>query len=155
MAINFLILTKKELLRLLASFILGLIIGAISLNLIVGPKLDSLIFENKSLTKQVDEQKNRLTKLEDSLAQEKNEVIKNIEIKFTSEIDKHISQALEEEVFAIIKTLIGKEIKKIDPEPLIKALDQRIVKINESEYKLNLVWSIFQQETIVYFEIVD
>jgi len=155
LAINFLILTKKELIRILAGFILGVIIGGVGLNLIVGPKLDSLLFENRELRKQAKEQKDRLKKLEESLAKEKHEVIKNIEIKFNSEIDKHLRQQLEEKIFAIIKDLIGTEIKKIDPEPLIKALDHRIVKIDDSEYKLNLVWFIFQQETIVYFEIAD
>ncbi len=155
MAINFLTLTKKELLRLLASFILGIIIGAISLNLIVGPQLDKLLFENKELTKQAKEQKERLSKLEESLAKEENEVIKNLEIKFDSEVDKHIRQQLEEKVFTIVKDLIGKELKKIDPEPLIRALDQRIIKIDDSEYKLDLNWFIFQQETIIYFEIID
>lgn len=134
---------------------MGLIIGGVGLNLIVGPQLDKLLFENNELTRQVKEQEERLSKLEESLAKEEREVINNIKIKFDSEVDKHIKQQLEEKVFTIIKDLIGKEIKQIDPEPLIKALDQRIIEIDDSEYKLDLIWVIFQQETTVYFEIID
>ncbi len=153
MIFNFLILTKKELLYTLASFLAGFILGIVILNLIVSKELDQLIYERKELITEIENQKTQLENLEESLAEEKKKVIQKLKIRIETELEKHIKQELEKEIFQILNSLIGRDIGKIDGSLIAETIDERIVIIQKKRYKLKLIWLIIQPEVKVSFEI--
>ena len=153
MAFRFLTLTKAELLVISAAFILGIILGSSLINLIIGAQLDQLLYEKKKLVAKVNNQQTKLNKLEQSLAQRKKPVIQNLEIKINNKLDKHSKQNIEEQLFDLLNSLIGREIADIDTELLATTLENRIITIEDSNYKLNLTWLVIHPTTTISFTI--
>ncbi|MFO7820067.1 MAG: hypothetical protein R6V17_07510 [Halanaerobacter sp.] len=145
MAFKFLTLTKNQLLLLGAVFILGVILGSSTINLIIGRQLDQLLYERKKLIAKINKQQTKLNKLEKSLAQQKRPVIQNINIEIITKLDKHIQQDLEEELFKLLNNLIGRDIAKIDTELLATNLEDRIIKTEDENYKSDLKWMIINR----------
>ncbi|MBM7555572.1 hypothetical protein [Halanaerobacter jeridensis] len=142
MSFNFLTLTKSQILIICTAFILGIILGSSIINLIIGLQLDQLLYEKKKLIAQVNNQQTKLNKLEKSLAQRKKPVIQNIKIEIETKLDKHTQQNLEEEIFNLLNSLIGREISKVDTQLLGTTLENRIIKTENENFKLNLQWII-------------
>lgn len=155
MSFKFLTLTKSQLLVICASFILGILLGSSIINIIIGRQLDQLLYEKKKLVAQVNNQQTKLNKLEKSLAQRKKPVIQNITIEFKTKLDKHTQQNLEEKLFELLNSLIGREITKIDTALLSTTLENRIIKTENQNYKLNLHWIIIHPITKFSFTIQE
>ncbi|OCL25341.1 hypothetical protein U472_13370 [Orenia metallireducens] len=155
MSFNFLTLTKNDILRLFASFLLGMITGITILNLLVGPQLDQLIFEREELLSEIESQQTTLDKLEESLAEERRKVIQDLTIEIENKIDKHIKQELKKDIFEILKSLIGRDISKVDGKLLAETLDGRIIIVEKKSYKLNFLWIIIQPNAIISFKIIE
>ncbi|TDX58948.1 hypothetical protein [Orenia marismortui] len=155
MTFNFLTLTKQDLLRMFACFILGMIFGITLFNLLVAQQLDQLIFEKEELLSKIDNQQTQLNNLEESLAQERRKVIKNLSIDIENKLDKHIKQELKKDIFEILKTLIGRDISKVDGKLLAGTLDQRTVIIEKKSYQLNLIWIIIQANSSFSFKVIE
>ncbi|ADL13380.1 hypothetical protein [Acetohalobium arabaticum] len=152
MKFRFLTLTRHELYQLLATFILGLIIGALVINLITARQIDQLIYKNKELTNQIQAQNDELEKLEESLANRKWKVVQNIKIIIETEENKHIKQQLEEKLYELLKSIIGRQMNKIDGTLISNTIDDRVILVDSANYKINLIWLLLQQETIVKVE---
>lgn len=148
-------MTKNDILRLFASFLLGMIAGITILNLLVGPQLDQLIFEREELLSEIESQQTTLDKLEESLAEERRKVIQDLTIEIENKIDKHIKQELKKDIFEILKSLIGRDISKVDGKLLAETLDGRIIIVEKKSYKLNFLWIIIQPNAIISFKIIE
>ena len=153
MSFNFLTLTKTDLLRLLASFILGFIIGITLFNLLITPQLDQLIYEKNKLLTKIENQQTQLEKLEESLAQEKKKIIQELEIEINTKLDKHIKQELKQKIFKILDSLIGRNINKIDGNLIANTLNERIIIIEKNNYELNLLWFIIKPHSVISFKV--
>lgn len=149
MKFKFLSLTKADLIRLLAAFLLGLIIGALILNLIMAQQIDKLIYDNKKLNDKIESKNNELKKLEKSLAQRKWKVVQKIKIMVETEENKHIKQELESELYQILKNIIGRQMNKIDGTLISDTIDDRIIIIDDTNYEIDLIWLLLKEETIV------
>ncbi len=141
--------------QLLAAFILGVIFGITLFNLLISPELDQLLFEREELKSTIDTQETKLNKLEESLAQARHRIIQNLEIKLPDTLDKHLKQKLKQDIFELLKSLIGREIKKIDGSLLAETLDNRIVIVEKKNYQLDLNWFIIKNNSIFSFEIIE
>ncbi|MCK8828453.1 DUF1664 domain-containing protein [Natroniella acetigena] len=153
MAFNFLTLTKTELLRLVASFIFGVIIGVTLFNLFIGQQFDQLIYEKEELKAKLENQTAQLEQLEESLAEERKKIIQKLQVKIETDLDKHITQELKQKIFNLLKSLIGREIDNIDGNLIAETLEERILIIEGDEYELDLLWFMIQPEAIVSFKI--
>ncbi|WP_408955022.1 hypothetical protein [Natroniella sp. ANB-PHB2] len=153
MNFNFLTLTKSELLRLVASFIFGVIIGVTLLNLFVGHRVDNLIYEKEELKANLENQEAQLERLEESLAEERKKIIQKLKVKIETDLDKHITQQLKQKIFNLLKSLIGREIDNIDGKLIAETLEGRIVIIEGDEYELDLLWFMIQPDAVVSFEV--
>ncbi|MGM0370095.1 MAG: hypothetical protein ACQEP9_06735 [Bacillota bacterium] len=153
MSFNFLSITKAELLVICAAFILGIILGSSIINLVIGAQLDQLLYEKKKLIAKNNNQQTKLNKLQESLAQRKKPVIQNLEIEITTQLDKHTKQNLEEKLFELLNSLIGREIAKIDTQLIASTLENRIIKTEDNNYKLNLNWLIIHPTTTINFSL--
>lgn len=153
MSFKFLTLTRSQALAFGAVFILGIIIGSSIINLIIGLQLDQLLYERKKLTAQVNNQQTKLKKLEKNLAQRRKPVIQNIKLIIESDLDKHTQHSLEEELFKLLNSLIGRKIKNIDTTLLSTTLEDRIINSEGVSYQLNLVWIIIHPTAKFSFQI--
>ncbi|WP_027338919.1 hypothetical protein [Halonatronum saccharophilum] len=153
MTFKFLTLTKEDLLRILASFILGLIIGATILNLSISPYLDELIYQNKELESQVESQETQLNNLEESLAEERRKVIRRVEVQLDSTLDKHINQELKKRILDLLNSLVGRDLDDVDGSLLAQTLNNRIIIIEGKSYKLDLIWIVIQPTSIVNLKV--
>ena len=155
MKFRFLTLTRNELYQLLAAFILGLIIGALIINLITARQIDRLIYKNKELTNKIQTKNNELKKLEKSLANRKWKVVQNLKIIIKTEENKHIKQQLEEKLYELLKSIIGRQMNKIDGTLISNTIDDRVILVDDTNYKINLIWLLLQRETVVKVEAVN
>lgn len=155
MSFNFLTLTKDDILRLFAVFTLGMIIGVTLLNLVVAPQLDQLIFQREELLSKIESQQTTLDKLEESLAEERKKVIQDLTIEIENKMDKHVKQELKKDIFEILKSLIGRDISKVDGKLLAQTLDGRIIIVEKKSYKLDFLWIVIQPDTTISFKIIE
>lgn len=154
MQLNFLVLTKRELIQLAASFLLGFILGSCLLNMWVGRELDQLIYEKKELIGKINNQQTKLNKLQESLKEQKKTVVQEIKINITTEdLDKHLRQELKDKIFNLLNSIIGRNISEIDGQVLVENLDNRVIIIEQTNYQLDLNWLLIQPTTMVEFEI--
>jgi len=149
MKFRFLSLTKAELMQLIASFILGFIMGALILNLVVASEIDSLIYKNRELNSKIKNQNEELKKLEESLSSRKWKVVQKIKIVVETEENKHIKQELESKLYEILNSIIGRQMNKIDGTLISNTVDDRVIIIDGTNYQIDLIWLLLQEETIV------
>ncbi|SDC17105.1 MULTISPECIES: hypothetical protein [unclassified Candidatus Frackibacter] len=149
MKFRFLSLTKAELMQLIASFILGFIMGALILNLIVANEIDNLIYKNRELNSKIKNQNEELKKLEESLSSRKWKVVQKIKIVVETEENKHIKQELESKLYEILNSIIGRQMNKIDGTLISNTVDDRVIIIDDTNYQIDLIWLLLQEETIV------
>jgi len=149
MKFRFLSLTKAELMQLIASFILGFIMGALILNLIVASEIDNLIYKNRELNSKIKNQNEELKKLEESLSSRKWKVVQKIKIVVETEENKHIKQELESKLYEILNSIIGRQMNKIDGTLISNTVDDRVIIIDGTNYQIDLIWLLLQEETIV------
>ncbi|MBM7622586.1 hypothetical protein [Sporohalobacter salinus] len=149
MKFRFLTLTQRELYQLLAAFILGVIVGGLIINLITARQIDQLIYENNELTNKIQTKNNELKKLEESLANRKWKVVQNIKIIIETEENKHIKQKLKEKLYELLKSIIGRQMNKIDGTLISNTIDDRVILVDDTNYKINLIWLLLQRETII------
>lgn len=152
MKFRFLTITRHELHQLLAAFILGLIIGGVIINLITAHQIDRLIYKNKELTNKIQTKNNELEKLEESLANRKWKIIQKLEIVIETEENKHIKQQLEEKLYELLESIVGRQMNKIDGTLISNTIDDRVILVDGTNYKINLIWLLLQRKTIVKVE---
>ncbi|GAB6138715.1 hypothetical protein [Halanaerobaculum tunisiense] len=149
MQVNFLALTKKELVRLLASFLLGLIVGGSLINFWIGSQLDQLIYEKKQLIATINTQETELKQLKESLQEEKRTVVQELKINIQTELDKHTKQELKEKLFGILNSLLGRNISQIDGQLIAETINDRVIISEEKSYQIQVTWLVIQPQSIV------
>lgn len=131
----------KYFIFLITGIIIGGMAGIISLNLLISSRIDEYYKEIQSLQSIIEEKDLQLQKLEKVLNSKKL-LIKDIKVELVfknEEYDDEIVKiTLEKHIKEKYKELLGKEISKIDVEILWEVVDNRIMKIDNMEYRLNL-----------------
>lgn len=121
----------------IAGILVGIIMGTAALIVIVSYRIDSY-YERIVYLEQVIQDKNVILEKFQKNVNTQSLVIKNIEVVLLfngNEIDKI---TLEKSVKEKYSTLLGKEVKKIDPDLIIEVVDKRILRIGDKEYKLRV-----------------
>lgn len=121
----------------IAGLVIGVIIGASSLMLAVSYRMDSWYQRITYLEQSVEEKNSILEKLNKN-GNPRTLTIKGIEVVLAfggNEIDKiHMEKAIKEKYVP----LIGKDVKKVDPDIIAEVVDKRILKIEDKEYKVKV-----------------
>lgn len=146
--IRFLAFKRNEMLQLVAFFLLGTITGAVIINIYMGKKLDHLYYENKDLLEEVAAQRYRLERLEESLEDYRNPVIKEIQIEIESREEKHMEQDVKAELHLILKPLIGMEVDQVDGTLLRQTLHGRLVKVGDKSFEIFMNLVLLAPKTI-------
>jgi len=121
--------------------IAGILIGATALTILVSYRMDKLYENLAALENVINEKDAKLKKLEESIntmyfvLQDIEIIVEFIGEDAGDEIDRiEIEKAIKEKY----TELLGKEVKSIDPDLVVKVVDHRIFKLDEKEYRLRV-----------------
>ena len=118
-------------------FVLGILAGIISMNLIVSYKIDEFHKQIHHLESIVDNREVRLKKLEESI-NHRRYLIKNVKIHLEFEGDNIERLSIENALKDMCNILLGKEVKAIDLDLVVAMIDKRIVHLHGNEYRANV-----------------
>lgn len=121
----------------MAGVLIGILIGAVSFMLVVSYRMD-LLYKKITYLEQILQDKNAILKKFEKNINTKSLTIKGIEVVLTfggNEIDKMQIQKVIKEKYI---SLLGKEVKKVDPDIVVEVIDKRILKIGNRDYKLKV-----------------
>ncbi|MFW5890851.1 MAG: hypothetical protein ACOCUI_01375 [bacterium] len=149
----FLIFSKKELIYIIAVFILGVITGASLLNLYISHEVDQLILKKNSLQNEVENQKKQIEKLTTNLEEKKQNIITDIIIDLDTNYNKHIEQDIQRKISVLLESLIGKEIEKIDPHLIISIVNEREITIENDKYLVEFLSLIVKEKIELYLSV--
>lgn len=173
---------RKETLKFLISFITGIVcgtlIGAAILAVIVSYRLDNQYKRITYLETTIEDKDARLKKLEESINTQ-GLILQDIEVNLnfnqieeednTEENDKGpLKNSSEYEIDNIddidkidieknikqkYNSLLGKEIKNIDPDIIVEVIDKRIFKLENREYRLKVEKLILTETLRLYINV--
>mgnify|MGYP006275455023 FL=1 len=132
---KFLVLSKKDIFRLIAVLTLGILLGGAGVNLIMGYRLDDMVYENKELAHKLQEEKERLKLFEKDYYG--TPVVHKIVLKLNCNADKHTEQELEKKIKDLLTGLVGLKIDQLDAGILNDILHERIIQIDSESYLIN------------------
>ncbi|MFW5998527.1 MAG: hypothetical protein ACOCP5_02110 [Halanaerobiaceae bacterium] len=152
----FYIFTREQIKYILAIFILGIIIGSTGLNLLVSNRIDNLILNKNELEKKIEQQNQKIEKLEQNIQEHKNNFITDIVIEIDSDLNKHKQQVIKEKIFSLLENQIGKNVDQFDPVIITDIIDQRLISYEDTEIKIKLKYLIiYNQELHLTIEIQE
>ncbi|WP_251859821.1 hypothetical protein [Clostridium sp. Marseille-Q2269] len=142
------------------SFCVGLVtgglVGIIFFSLFISYKIENYHREITYLNNVIEDQQVRLDGLENKLSKKKL-IVKKIEIdmqfKNTEEHDELVSIELEKYIKEKFNDLIGKDVDKLDGDILLQVVDNRIMKINNKQYKLKVQKIIISQNIKFHIQV--
>ncbi len=115
----------------------GIVTGVAVFNLLVSYRMDQYYQEIRQLELANDEKETRLRRLEES-ADKTKYILKKIEVVLIYEGDELDKIALEKSIKDKYGQLLGKEVRGIDIDLAAEVVDERIIKLEEGEYRLKL-----------------
>lgn len=121
----------------ISGMVVGILAGVAVFSVLVSYRIDQYYLEIRQLEVANEEKDKRLLKLEESVDKTKY-MLKKIEVILIYEGDGLDKIALEKSIKKKYEQLLGKEVDKIDIDLVAEVIDQRIMKLEEREYKLKL-----------------
>lgn len=121
--------------RLLASFLLGALCGAMLAASRVASRLDGLVVENRQLAQQLQESQWQVERLEEQLRKRSRPTVTGAEVVVMFR-DPVVRLALEQEARRVVQDLIGREVATLDPLLVMHRLDGRVVTVESRPYLL-------------------
>jgi|SRR5680860_378665 len=121
----------------LAGILIGILIGTAAFNILVSYRMDQFYKRIAFLEQTVSDRNAVLDKFEKNI-NTRSLIIKGIEVVLVfdgDEIDKILIEKIIKDKYG---TLLGKEVKNIDPDLIIEVVDKRIFKIEDKEFKLRV-----------------
>ncbi|HBV87107.1 hypothetical protein [Desulfosporosinus sp.] len=120
-----------------SGIIIGIIIGIAGFSVMVSYRMDQLYKKVAYLEQTIQDKNIVLEKFEKNI-NTWSLIIKGIEVVLAFDGDEIDKIQVEKNIKDKYATLLGKEVKKIDPDLIIEVVDKRIFKIDDKEYKLKV-----------------
>ncbi len=141
---KFLVISKEDLIRMIACLLLGILLGGISTNILMGKRYDELLLTNQTLLIQLEEDKQRLKQLEKDT--NGTPIVKKVVLKLFTKEDIHTETDLEEKIKELLTGLVGLEINQLDTTILRDILHERSVILGEDAFILAVETIIVDDE---------
>ncbi|MCR1933358.1 hypothetical protein ACQX0N_01745 [Clostridium tepidum] len=138
--------------------ILGGLIGIVFFSLFISYRIENYHRKITYLNNIIEDQQVRLEGLENKLSKKKLIVKKiEVEIRFKDKEleDELVSIKLEKHIKEKFNNLIGKELGKLDSDILIQVIDNRIMNIENKQYKIKVEKIIIAQNIRFYIEVEE
>ncbi|MGI6678986.1 MAG: hypothetical protein ACOX2Q_08010 [Dehalobacterium sp.] len=128
---------------LIASLIIGVLLGAALTVLAIGHTVDDLYFQNNELALQLETTTRELTEVKSTLSQSKDLVVTKISPKinllteeYTPQEAERIKLALNKEIIKQYEKMIGLAVKSLEPSLLPGILHGRIITVEQKQFKI-------------------
>lgn len=121
----------------ISGIVIGILVGVAGFSLLVSYRMDQYYQEIRQLEAANEEKEIRLQRLEESVGKTKY-LLKKIEVNLIYDGDELDKIALEKSIKEKYGQLVGKEVAAIDIDLVAEVVDERIIKLEEREYKLKL-----------------
>jgi hypothetical protein len=136
--------------RSLTLVMLGILLGAVSMNIYLAGRLDALYIDRETLRVKLYETTERLKKTEAQWQSHRTVLIREVDIQFVQETpDAFLEIALREVVTKLVQDLVGEELESISPSLAVHLLDRRIVEADGRRYRL-YVRTLIVSEKLTY-----
>ncbi len=136
----------------ITGLIIGILIGASSLSILVSYRMDTCHHRIAYLESLIQEKNAQLEKLENTINTQ-NVVLKEIEVVLVFNGDEIDKISIEKAVKEKYRSLLGKEIEKIDADIIMEVIDDRIFNIEERKYQLHVNKLILTETLKIWVEI--
>jgi hypothetical protein len=143
--------------RLMVSFIIGVLIGASMVTWWVGARIDYLMLQNEKLQATLDTKETQIKKLEENLASKQRFVVKDIQVEVSfpdeKEEDSFVQLTLERKIVEMLNDLWGKEVSTLDPALIANIIDSRTVQVDQQQYHLTVTRGpLVSDKVLIYVE---
>ncbi|OEG00071.1 hypothetical protein BHF71_06390 [Vulcanibacillus modesticaldus] len=146
----------KSFVRNLIFFIMGIYTGFFFFLYLHGKQIDDLMKINDRLTVELKNCKNENETLKQERKQrQQNQLIRIIKFHYDDQLDPFIETELLEKLMDETQFLIGKKIEDVKKSPdfIFQLLNQRIYKIKEKNYQINVKFVSIQSTTEIWIVI--
>jgi hypothetical protein len=145
--------------RILASFIIGILVGATALNLVSGTHLDKAQLEIERLNAQMAEQAEQIKALEETIAEQENVAVTEIEVNVSFKDPKHNDELntlqIEKTIKELLKTVRGREVSTLDPMLVFNIVNGRSVAVSSIEFTVTVKSLLVSEKLIMHVEAVE
>ena len=142
--------------RVLAAFVLGLAIGAATLNLISGTHLDTAQLEIERLNVKLDEQSKQIATLQETIAQHQEFAVTEIQVavsfKDAAQNDEINALEIEKTIKDLLKSVRGREVSTIDPVLLVNIVDGRTIEVSNVDFKVKVKILLISEKLLMHVE---
>lgn len=136
--------------RSLALVMLGMIAGAVAMNLFMAGRVDRLLIERERLRVDYYNALERLKRTEARWQSHQAMVVKEISIQFVVPAeDPFLELALREAIAKLVENLVGEELETLSPHLAVHLLDNRIVEAEGRHFRLQ-VRTLVMAEKLTY-----
>lgn len=146
----------KVLARLMAAFFVGVILGAISLNLILGNHLDTSELEIERLTAELEEQSTQIATLQETIAKQEEWTVTEIQVevsfKDAKQSDELVTLEIEKTVKELLKSARGRKVSTLDPQMLLNIVQGRTITASNTEFTIDVQSLLISEKLIIYVE---
>ncbi|MBS4534824.1 hypothetical protein GOQ29_04250 [Clostridium sp. D2Q-14] len=145
---------NKYFITITLGIIIGMIIGAIAITIFASYKIDEYYQKMNTYYSLLEEKDSKLKKIEESINSNKY-ILKDINIKIENLNDEIDEMELNKHIKEKYIDLIGKEIKDIDINMISEIVDNRIMKFEETSYKLKVRKVLLSDILELYIEVKE
>lgn len=138
--------------RLVAGFLLGLLLGAIGAVLATGRRLEELSLDNLQLTRELNQERTKAEQLTASLAERKKRVITSLQIE-TTRLEGMYKPYFHEYIHGLLGDLVGMEIARVEPKLVWNIINDRRVQMKEEIFRLSAQWILIDEEMRIGVEV--
>jgi len=144
----------KYFITITTGIVLGMFLGAASLNTMISYRIDEYHMEIAYLEGLIEDKDVKLKKLEEAVNNRKF-VIKSIEINLIYDGDEIDELTLEKHIKDKYNNLLGKEVKNVDIDMVGEIIDKRIMKLEDREFKLKVNKILLSEVLKIWVEVQD
>lgn len=146
-------ITRGTLLRGVAVFLFGVILGATCAMLYSARLIDNTLIELETLRSELADSRSRNARLEQSLEDRRTRVVQDISINLDV-TDRHLSLRLSQVARELIDDLIGQEIGSLDAPLIASVFSGRTVTVEGASYTFDLDLLVISETLELYLSVI-
>lgn len=144
----------KFLITLITGMVTGMMLGIVVINTLISCRIDQYHEKIGNLQNIIEEKDTRLKKLEESINKKKY-ILKNIDVILMRDGDEIEKITLEKYIKEKYSKLVGKEVKSIDTDMVVEIINNRIMIIKDSKYKLRVSRLVLTETLCIWVEVQE
>lgn len=142
--------------RIIASFIVGLMVGAAGLNLVSGTHLDNAQLEIERLNAQLAEKSEQISALEETIAQQEKWAVTEIEVHVSFEDPKENDELntleIEKTIKELLKNVRGRQVSTLDPALVFNIVNGRTIEVSNIEFTVTVKSVLISEKMVLNVE---